>query len=516
MPAPTSNAEFIDLIKRSGVADTARVAAYLQSLRDRGSMPADPSKLSSLMVRDGILTQFQSEQLIQGKWKRFSIGKYKVLEKLGSGGMGQVFLCEHTLMRRRVAVKVLPTAKADDPASLERFYREARAAAALDHPNLVRAYDIDQDGNLHFLVMEYIDGASLQELVKRAGPLNPTRACHYVYWSAVGLQYASEVAGLVHRDVKPGNILVDRQGVVKILDMGLARFFNDQDDILTRKYDERTLGTADYLSPEQVDDSHEVDIRADIYSLGATFYYMLAGTPPFPDGTVAQKLIWHQTRLPTPMGQLRRDVPPVVAAILDRMLAKDPTQRFQSPADVAEALLPFVQTPIEPPAETELPQKCAAAAGVTASSTSGRFTIPKPPVATPRTASTTVASSTPTFGTRGLSLNGTPNGSGPQAVLQPPAQALPPNVRPPVNPFSNLLPADGRPSTRPAFAPSPSGAMGHQQSKQSQPTQQRPLTWSVVVALMTIGIAGVLWYTRHAAQPDVPSGTSAAPGQSAN
>ena len=125
-----------------------------------------------MLVRDGMLTHFQAEQLLQGKCKRFTIGKYKVLEKLGAGGMGQVFLCEHKLMRRRVAVKVLPTAKAEDPSSLERFYREARAAAALDHPNIVRAYDIDQDENLHFLVMEYVDGTNLQDLVKKVGPLD--------------------------------------------------------------------------------------------------------------------------------------------------------------------------------------------------------------------------------------------------------------------------------------------------------------------------------------------------------
>ena len=141
------------------------------------------------------------------------------------------------------------------PVGLERFYREARAVAALDHPNIVRAYDIDQDDNLHFLVMEYVDGSNLQDLVKKVGPLDPIRACHYIYGAAVGLQHAHEI-GLVHRDIKPGNILVDRTGVVKILDMGLARFFHDEDDILTKKYDENVLGTADYLAPEQALDSH--------------------------------------------------------------------------------------------------------------------------------------------------------------------------------------------------------------------------------------------------------------------
>src|SRR5438445_8429105 len=140
MPAPASVQELLDLVKKSGVADEGRMRTYMAKLSEQGSLPTDPSKLAGQFVRDGLLTYFQAEQLLQGKWKRFSIGKYKVLERLGSGGMGQVFLCEHKLMRRRVAVKVLPTAKADDKASLARFYREAQAVAAVDHPNLVRAF----------------------------------------------------------------------------------------------------------------------------------------------------------------------------------------------------------------------------------------------------------------------------------------------------------------------------------------------------------------------------------------
>src|SRR5947208_14454262 len=156
MPAPATADELLDLVQKSGVVDEARFKAYLQKQADSPGVPKAPDKLAGQLVRDGLLTYFQAEQLLQGKWKRFTIGKYKVLEKLGSGGMGQVFLCEHKIMRRRVAVKVLPTAKADDPSALERFRREARAVAALDHPNIVRAYDIDEDGGLHFFVMEFV------------------------------------------------------------------------------------------------------------------------------------------------------------------------------------------------------------------------------------------------------------------------------------------------------------------------------------------------------------------------
>jgi serine/threonine protein kinase len=378
MPAPVTPSEFLELVQKSGVVDAARLASYLQPLRDRNEVPATPTAVAQLLVRDAIITLFQAEQLLLGKWKRFTIGKYKVLERIGTGGMGQVFLCEHKLMRRRVAVKVLPTAKAEDEAALERFYREARAVAALDHPNLVRAFDIDQDQSLHFLVMEYIDGVNLHELVKKTGPLSPTRACHYIYQAAFGLQHAYDCAGLIHRDIKPGNILVDRAGVVKILDMGLARFFRDEHDLLTKKYDE-TLGTADYLAPEQAVDSHRVDVRADIYSLGATFYFLLTGVPPFAEGTVAQKLMWHQTRMPTPVRERRAEVPVEISAIVERMMMKDVATRFAAPADVLAALEPFVQTPIPAPSEKELPQLSPAARMPSgfATPSPGRVAVPK-------------------------------------------------------------------------------------------------------------------------------------------
>jgi serine/threonine protein kinase len=364
MPAPVNNDELLDLVRKSGVLEDKRLDAYLTKVAAANSIPPQPGQFAGKMVADGLLTHFQAEQFCQGKWRRFTIGRYKVLERLGAGGMGSVYLCEHKLMRRRVAVKVLPTAKADDPASLERFYREARAVAALDHPNIVRAYDIDQDEKLHFLVMEFVDGANFQEIIKRTGPMDVLRAAHYIRQAALGIQHAHETAGLVHRDIKPGNILVDRNGIVKILDMGLARFFHDQDDILTKKYDENVLGTADYLAPEQALDSHAVDIRADIYSLGATFYFILTGKPPFAEGTVAQKLIWHQTRQPKSVRLQRPDVPEGLAAVIEKAMSKDPAHRYQTPMEVAETLAPWTQTPIPPPPEAEMPQLSPAAMGV--------------------------------------------------------------------------------------------------------------------------------------------------------
>jgi serine/threonine protein kinase len=354
---------FVDLLRRSGLVEPERLDSLLEDLRASRKWSDEPAGLAKTLVERGVLTSFQADQLLAGRWKGFFIGKYKILQRLGSGGMGTVFLAEHRLMKRLVAIKVLPRSRSADSSALERFYREAKAIAALDHPNVVRAYDLDQEGDLHFLVMEYVDGVSLQDLVKAYGPFDVPRAVHYLYQAAKGLQHAFSV-GLIHRDIKPANLLVNRAGLVKLLDLGLARFFLDEQDILTRKYDEKVLGTADYLAPEQAIDSHVVDIRADIYSLGATFYFALAGRPPFPEGTVAQKLIWHQTKMPEPISQLRPDVPREVAELLQRMLAKKPQDRPQTPEEVAQALQHLVDLTrlIPPPGAVPLPANVSSAA----------------------------------------------------------------------------------------------------------------------------------------------------------
>ncbi|HVS36175.1 MAG TPA: protein kinase, partial [Gemmataceae bacterium] len=475
MPAPATNDELLDLVRKSGVLDEKRLDAYLAKMASANAIPPQPLAFATQMVADGVLTHFQAEQFLQGKWRRFTIGRYKVLERLGAGGMGSVYLCEHKLMRRRVAVKVLPTAKADDPASLERFYREARAVAALDHPNIVRAYDIDQDEKLHFLVMEFVDGANFQEMIKRTGPMDVLRAAHYVRQAALGIQHAHETAGLVHRDIKPGNILVDRNGIVKILDMGLARFFHDTDDVLTKKYDENVLGTADYLAPEQALDSHGVDIRADIYSLGATFYFILTGKPPFAEGTVAQKLIWHQTRQPKSVRLLRPDVPEELAAVLEKAMSKDPSQRYQTPTEMAEALAPWTKTPIPPPPEAEMPQLSPAAmAGGPAGDASTRVGIADPPSGTrkqwqvsngsPSSAAPTAQSipapavAAPAVAPSAPAVNFRKSGPMPITAPTPPAPAAvpaPPPAGPaPVRPVAAIAPPT-KPPARPILAPVP-------------------------------------------------------------
>ena len=354
MAIPQTCTEYIDLAERSELLEKDRLASFLVKCEEEGALPGSAKECSKALVKAGLLTGFQAKLLLSGKWKNFFLGgKYKVLDHLGTGGMGTVLLCEHRHMRRRVAVKILPRDKNQTAGSLQRFLREAQAIARLDHPNIVRAHDIDCESGVHFLVMEYVDGVSLHHLVETRGTLSIPRAVNYVCQAAMGLQSAHE-ANLIHRDIKPSNLLLDRFGVVKILDLGLVRF-SQSNEQLTQMLDSKTvLGTADYLAPEQARDS-AVDIRADIYSLGALFYFLFIGKPVFDGGNVAHKLIAHQTKIPVAVNLLRPEIPVGVARVVASMLEKDLTRRPQTPNDVFEALRPWYQD-VPPPTDEELPE----------------------------------------------------------------------------------------------------------------------------------------------------------------
>jgi len=336
----TSLESFVNVLRRSGLVEEPALVECVNALRQSGQ-PVTGESLSELLVQQGRITPWQAAKLIQGKHKGFFLGKYKLLRLLGKGGMSSVYLAEHVLMKRRCAIKVLPWKLVKDSSYLQRFHREAQAVAALDHPNIVRAYDIDleKDGNLeiHFLVMEFVEGKNLFDLVQQVGPLPPAVAAEYMRQGALGLQHAHSV-GMVHRDVKPGNFIVDQNGVVKLMDLGLARVAAQEDHSLTIAHDERVLGTADYLAPEQAVDSHLVDHRADIYSLGCTLYFLLTGRPPFNEGTLTQRLLAHQTKEPPPAQSLRGDLPESLLVVLRKMMIKDREKRIQTSADVATLL----------------------------------------------------------------------------------------------------------------------------------------------------------------------------------
>ena len=302
------------------------------------------------LPRTGILPEFANHP------------RYRVLEVIGEGGMGVVYKAMHRLMERTVALKVIRANYTNNAVAVERFRREVKAAARLDHPNIVHAYDAEQAGGLHFLVMEFVDGESLDKLVKRLGSLPVKHACSYIAQVATGLCHAHE-QGMVHRDIKPHNLIVTRNGRVKILDFGLARLA-DNDQQTDKRQASLTLvdtvvGTPDYLSPEQAVSSRSVDIRSDIYSLGCTFYQLLTGQSPFPDRTVMEKLIDHCKSEPVPVEQLCPDVPAEVAAVVRKMMAKNPQVRYQSPAELVQDLSPLCrelqQTPNQPSKTTVPP-----------------------------------------------------------------------------------------------------------------------------------------------------------------
>ena len=338
MPKPNVET-LLDLIERSGLVEKDRLDSVIARLKTEGNgqLPSDVDEVAGRVVAANLITRWQADRMLEGKNRGFFLKRYKLLGQIGTGGMSTVYLGEHVVMQRRVAIKVLPKHRVADTSYLARFHREARAAAALDHPNIVRAYDIDNDGNTHYIVMEYIDGRDLQQTVKRGGPLDYARAAEYIRQAAEGLADA-HAHGLIHRDVKPANLLVDQRNTIKVLDLGLARFTDDDHASLTVQYDENVLGTADYLAPEQAVDSHGADARADIYGLGCTMYFLLTGHPPFPDGTLPQRLMAHQRQQPPPITKDRPDAPTDLVAICTKMMAKKPADRYPSMVEVAEVL----------------------------------------------------------------------------------------------------------------------------------------------------------------------------------
>lgn len=332
MHRPESTDDAIALVRRSRVVDDARLGEFLNQV---GEVETAAGVLGR-MVDHGLLTRYQAAELAAGRCD-FRIGGYRILDRLGRGGMGEVFLAEHHLLGTRAAVKVLCGGRADEP-TRERFVREARAAAALDHPNIVRVFDVDAAHDPPYLVLEYVDGISLQAAVARHGTFSGGEAAAVGAQVALGLGQAAEI-GLVHRDIKPANVLIGRKGGVKILDLGVARFTNEP---VSRFIDgETVVGTIDYLAPEQAVDSSNVDTRADLYALGATLYFLLAGHPPFPDADLPRKLHLKQTTDPSWIAAHRPDIPAGLAAVVHRLLARRPADRFPTPGEAAAALAPW-------------------------------------------------------------------------------------------------------------------------------------------------------------------------------
>jgi serine/threonine protein kinase len=339
---------------------------YQRWLGDARDHATNLGHFTRWLVAKQYVTEYQATLVAKGHADDFFIHQYKILDRLGRGRMAGVYKAIHQL-GQVVAIKILPPSKSKNPLILARFQREARLAVRLKHPNVVRSFQVGQYRDLHLLVMEYLEGETLDEVLQRRKKLPPHEAVRLIYQALTGLQHIHEL-GLVHRDLKPANLmLVPRRtssdpdttlrATVKILDIGLGRTLFDEetsspeDSHLTGEG--VLLGTPDYLAPEQARDPRSVDIRADIYSLGCVLYHALTGQPPFPDTNLLSQMVRHATETPRPLKELNPTVADGLQQILNWMLAKDPAQRYPTPERAAQALQVFLAAGNEPARASE-------------------------------------------------------------------------------------------------------------------------------------------------------------------
>ena len=330
--------QFVKQLADSGVITPGKLEKFIPPK----AAPTDAQQLAEQLVQSKCLTKFQAQEIYQGRAKALILGNYTILDRIGAGGMGQVFKAEHRRMERVVAIKMLPADMLKDAEATARFQREVVAAAKLSHPHIVAAHDADEAVGVHFLVMEYVDGQDLSVLVKKNGPFSVAEAVDYILQAAKGLEFAHK-HGVIHRDIKPANLLLDVEGTVKILDMGLARIEHGASVEPPEGAEARAeltgtgavMGTVDYMSPEQALNTKHADGRADIYSLGCTFYYLLTGKAAYGGDTLMEKMLAHREQ---PIPSLGIDVPQELEAVFRRMVAKQVEDRYQSMSRVVADL----------------------------------------------------------------------------------------------------------------------------------------------------------------------------------
>ncbi|MCA9015914.1 MAG: protein kinase, partial [Planctomycetaceae bacterium] len=329
MPKPHDVTSFLGLLEESKLLSPQEVRAAIDTLKLKEA--DSPKQAAQKLVTEKILTRYQGERLLSGRTRGFFIDRYKVLEVLGFGGMGSLYLAEDVETAAPVALKVLNDKCRNDAGMLTRLKLEATAGARLQHPHVVRTMNFDDTGAICFIAMEFVNGISLLELVLLKQKSLPTpQVCDVILQAAQGLQNAHQ-AGIIHRDLKPENLIIDSQGLVKVLDFGLALLKDNPEAefSLAMIFGHGCVGTPEYIAPEQSRDGQSVDGRTDIYGLGCTMYFLLTGKLPFPKGTAAQKIQAHREQTPRPIAEIAPKVPAAVIAIVEKMMAKKPEDRYQ-------------------------------------------------------------------------------------------------------------------------------------------------------------------------------------------
>ncbi|MBN2292420.1 MAG: serine/threonine protein kinase [Pirellulales bacterium] len=347
--AITTAEAFLAVLEKSELLTTEQFA----EAQDATLLTSYASELAEMLIQQEMITPWQATQLLAGRSSLF-LGNYALMDLLGRGGMGSVFLARHRTMKRRVALKVVSKQVGKDPASLERFLAEARLIASLDHPNIVQAYDVDKESDRFYIVMEYIEGQDLEVIVQEHGLFGFEEVADCIRQAADGLAHAHS-RNLIHCDIKPSNLLLSDQGVIKILDMGMARLTESSEDS-GAQVDHKVLGTVDYMAPEQAMNSPDFDHRADIYSLGCTLYFLLTGRPPFDEGTLTQRIVKHQTQPPPDILTAHPDTPQELVDICMKMMAKNPADRYQTAAEVSNLLTDWHEPVHTPQTDNGHPQ----------------------------------------------------------------------------------------------------------------------------------------------------------------
>ncbi len=340
MKPPESADALLELVEKSALVESRR----LNAVDDRYALRRRPAEdVAKILIKLGLINRFHASQLLKGKHRGFFIDDFKLLGILGAGGMGLVYVAEDPKTREQVALKVLFDSHEDDPGMIARFEFEAEAGLRLNHPNVVRTYKLNNSGGAYYQVLEYVKGITLFEFVRARNRVPWPQVCDFAAQAALGLQHVHD-AGMVHRDLKPANLLIDSTGLVKLLDFGLSLLDFDQDEhSLSMLFGHDRLGTADYVAPEQAEDSLKVDCRADIYSLGCTMYFALTGDVPFPIKSVTQRLEAHKTKKAPDLQLKAPEVPDKVANAVRRMMAKRPDKRFQTAQEIHDTLAPWAQ-----------------------------------------------------------------------------------------------------------------------------------------------------------------------------